>query len=336
MTIPHSLQRPFDDLTPDVVMDAVEAEGIRCNGSVFALNSYENRVYQIGVEDDSPIVAKFYRPQRWPDLAILEEHSFSLALVEQEIPVVAPAPNKHGVTLHTYHDYRYAIFPRRGGRWPELDIPENRRWLGRFLARIHNVGGIQPFAHRPMLDVNTFGVESYEFLLQSGFIPPEWQRSYRDIAQQVLQQVRDCYRQAGDIELLRIHGDCHPGNILWTDSGPHFVDLDDCRTGPAVQDLWMLLSGDAQDMAQQLSDILSGYEEFREFNYRERYLIEALRTLRLMHYSAWIARRWQDPAFPKTFPWFGEPRYWEEQINTLREQSLRMNEPALNVLTDFY
>lgn len=329
MSAPAS-PRPYDDLTPELVLDAVESTGAIVDGRFLALNSYENRVYQIGIEQGTPLVAKFYRPERWSADAIHEEHRFSLDLAGREIPVVAPLVDDQGETLHTFGNFQFAVFPRRGGRSPELDPPENLRWIGRFLGRIHAVGAVEPFHHRPTLNSQTFGTDSYQYLLNSGFIPRDWQKPYRDIAESVLEQINSIYASFERLQLLRLHGDCHPGNILWrTDEGPHFVDLDDCRMGPAIQDLWMLLSGTQEEMGQQLGHILDGYTEFFDFDWAQRKLIEPLRTLRLMHYSAWLARRWEDPAFPANFPWFGEPRYWENQIAILHEQNQRLDDPPI-------
>lgn len=319
----------YQNLSPDLILDAVESTGRRCDGHLHALNSYENRVYQIGLEGNGFIVAKFYRPGRWSDAAIQEEHEFALELADREIPVVAPLPNERGETLHRHEGFRFALYPRRGGRWPDLDNPDNLLWLGRFIGRIHAVGAIKPFAHRPTLTIEHYGDDSYRFVLEQGFVPPELQLAYRTLAEDVLKQVRACYQRAGELTHIRLHGDCHPGNILWTDDGPHFVDLDDCLTGPAVQDLWMLLSGERGDMTMQISEILEGYGEFFDFNPRELNLVEALRTLRMMHYSAWLARRWDDPAFKRAFTWFNTQRYWEEQILALREQAALLNEPPL-------
>lgn len=319
---------PYAALTPDCVLNAIESLGLLCDGRQLALNSYENRVYQIGQEDGPPLVAKFYRPERWSDAAILEEHAFTQELAEREIPVVAPLAF-HGATLHAFSGFRFAVFPRRGGRTPELDNPDTLEWLGRFMGRIHAVGTIRPFTERPTLDIDSFGIEPRDYLLAHGFIPPELAEAWRSVVNQALDGVRRCFDRAGDIARIRLHGDCHPGNVLWTPDGPHFVDFDDCRMGPAVQDLWMLLSGERSDMVRQLADILAGYEDFCEFDSRELYLIEGLRTLRLIHYSAWLARRWNDPAFPAAFPWFNTQRYWQDRILELREQVALMDEAPL-------
>jgi Ser/Thr protein kinase RdoA (MazF antagonist) len=319
----------YQSLDPDRILHAAESTGLQCNGHLHALNSYENRVYQIGLEDGTFVIAKFYRPGRWSDEAIREEHAFTLELADREIPVVAPLRDERGETLHYHEGFRFALFPRRGGRWPDLDNPDNLLWLGRFIGRIHAVGAIEPFRHRHTLGIERFGEASYRYVLEQGFIPPALQLPYRSLAEDVLKQVRHCYERAGTVASIRLHGDCHPGNILWTDAGPHFVDFDDCLTGPAIQDLWMLLSGERRDMTAQLAEILDGYSEFFDFNPRELHLVEALRTLRMLHYSAWLARRWEDPAFKQAFTWFNTPRYWEEQILALREQAALLDEAPL-------
>lgn len=323
---------PFSELTPDFVLDALDSVGLRGDGRLLALNSYENRVYQVGMEEGPPLVAKFYRPARWTDDAILEEHDFVRQLAEQEVPVV-PALTLSGLTLQHYRDFRFAVFARQGGRAPELDDPETLEWMGRFIGRIHAVGALQPFVERPLLDIASFGEEPSTYLLSHGFIPPELEPVYRGVVEQALDGVRRCFERAGPVPMLRLHGDCHAGNVLWTEQeesrGPHFVDFDDSRMGPAVQDLWMLLEGDRAAMQGQMADILAGYEDFAEFQPRELYLVEALRTLRLLHYSAWLASRWRDPAFPAAFPWFGSARYWQDRILELREQVALMDEAPL-------
>jgi Ser/Thr protein kinase RdoA (MazF antagonist) len=318
----------FSALTPDFVLDALDSVGLNGDGRLLALNSYENRVYQIGMEQGPPVVAKFYRPMRWSDAAILDEHAFVHELVEREIPVV-PALTLAGKTLHQFEGVRFAVFAKHGGRAPELEDRATLEWLGRFIGRIHAVGAITPFRERPVLDIATFGEQPRDYLLAHGFIPTELIDAYRSVAAHALDGVRHCFDRAGAIVTLRLHGDCHTGNVLWTDAGPHFVDFDDSRMGPAVQDLWMLLSGERADMARQLSDLLAGYEDFFDFDPRELHLIEALRTLRLIHYSAWLALRWDDPAFPVAFPWFNTQRYWQDRILELREQIALMAEPPL-------
>lgn len=319
---------PFSNLDPACIMDALDSKGLHADGRLLALNSYENRVYQIGMEEGPPLIAKFYRPARWSDAAIDEEHAFLHELVQAEIPVVPPL-SINGATLHAFNGHRFSVFTRHGGRAPELDQAGVREWIGRFIGRIHALAAARPFQHRPVLDIDTFGRATSEFLLDQGFIPPDIEATYRSVVKQALDGVERCYERAGDIMLIRLHGDCHLGNVLWTDDGPHFVDFDDCRMGPAIQDLWMLLSGDRQEMASQLADLLSGYEDFHEFNPREVYLIEALRTLRLLHYAAWLAQRWHDPAFPLTFPWFNTQHYWQNCILELREQISLMDETPI-------
>ena len=318
----------FAGLTPDHVLDAVDNLGLRTDGRLLALNSYENRVYQVGMEDGAPIVAKFYRPRRWSDAAILEEHAFVSDLASREIPVV-PALSMHDRTLHTHAGFRFSVFAKHGGRAPELDNPATLEWLGRFIGRIHAIGAIAPYQHRPTLDIASFGEEPSTYLLSHDFIPIELVEVYRGVMAQALDGVRHCFDRAGEVASLRLHGDCHIGNVLWTDAGPHFVDFDDSRMGPAVQDLWMLLSGERGEMTRQLADLLAGYEDFHDFDPRELHLIEALRTLRLIHYAAWIARRWNDPAFPAAFPWFNTQHYWQDRILELREQIALMDEPPL-------
>jgi Ser/Thr protein kinase RdoA (MazF antagonist) len=319
----------YENLGPDNIINAIEHVGYLCDGRILALNSYENRVYQIGLEEAEPIIAKFYRPQRWTEEAILEEHRFTHSLADLEIPVIAPCARDNGSTLFKYEAYRYAIYPRRGGYSPELDNPDHLVQIGRVVGRIHNVGATETFTHRVTLNIDRLGTASYEFILRQGFIPMELEIAYRTLAEDLIKRIKDCYQRAGEISMLRIHGDFHHGNVLWRDDIPFIVDFDDTCMGPAIQDLWMFLSGDRPYMTERLSDLLEGYTEFREFDARELHLVEALRTLRMMYYAAWIARRWNDPAFPKAFPYFNSNRYWEDHILTLREQSALMDEPPL-------
>ena len=332
---------PYAGLTPDAVLDSLEAAGLAPDGRLQSLNSYENRVYQFGVDEAEPLVAKFYRPGRWTDAQILEEHAFVQELAEREVPVVAPMTLANGSTLHETGGYRIAVYPRCGGRAPELELPDTLEWMGRFLGRIHAVGALKPFVVRPALDIGTFGDEPRDYLLDNGFVPADLVDAWTGVVEHALDSVEHCYERAGDFAELRLHGDCHSGNVLWIEdrgnsaatgllgSGPHFVDFDDARTGPAIQDLWMLLSGDRETMRAQFRHVLRGYEDFAEFDDRERHLVEALRTLRLVHYSAWIARRWDDPAFPAAFPWFNTQRYWQDRILELREQIALMEEAPL-------
>ncbi|MEO8305286.1 MAG: serine/threonine protein kinase [Betaproteobacteria bacterium] len=330
----NAAAHPYAELTPDRVLDALESVGLVGDGRMQALGSYENRVYQIGIEDAPPVVVKFYRPARWSDALILEEHAFVAELATREIPVVA-ALDLGGRTLHGFGDFQFAVYPRCGGRAPELSDRATLEWMGRFLGRIHAIGALAPFRHRPTLDIDTFGVEPRDWLLAHDFIPPDLGDAWRSISAQALDGARRAFDRAGDVSKLRLHGDCHSGNVLWIEHGelhgPHFVDFDDARMGPAVQDLWMLLSGDRADMTRQLHDVLDGYRAFHDFDPRELHLIEALRTLRLLHYSAWIAQRWDDPAFPVAFPWFNTQRYWQDRILELREQVALMDEPPLEL-----
>lgn len=324
-----NLLHPYEQLTPDCILDALENVGFKPTGSLLALNSYENRVYQVSLEDDSYVIAKFYRPNRWSDAAILEEHDFSNELKQQEIPIVAPlAINEK--TLFEFESFRFAVFPRQGGRTPELEQAETLKQLGRVLGRMHSIGASKPFTERPKLTVQNFGVDSLKFLLDNDIISPEVRTNYQHAAEEALELVSNRY-EAILPRNIRLHGDCHPGNLLWRDDAPHFVDLDDCRMGPPIQDLWMLLSGSSDEMSIQFRDILEGYEMFFEFDPSELALIESLRTLRILHYSAWLARRWDDPAFPQHFPWFNSPRYWEDQMLTLREQIERLQQPSIQV-----
>jgi Ser/Thr protein kinase RdoA (MazF antagonist) len=343
------MHHAFESLTPDLVLDALESVGLRGDGRLTALSSYENRVYQVQLEDGSAVVAKFYRPARWSREQILEEHSFAAELMAFEVPAIGPL-NLQGSTLHHWGDFDFSVSPRRGGRAPELDDGEVLEWIGRFLARIHTVGSKKPFVHRPALNVETFAEEPLDWLLAHNMVPLDvqsaWTRGVEAAIKAIAAHPTLCgpagsSRSKDDcgIRVLRLHGDCHPGNILWTPAdaspalgpGPHFVDLDDARTGPAVQDLWMLLSGDRQQRTRQLGALVDGYEQFREFDRAELALIEPLRTLRLIHYSAWLGRRWTDPTFPANFPWFGSSDYWQGQVQMLEEQLEAMQEDPLIV-----
>ena len=323
--------KPYEGLTPDLILDAVESQGYRCDGRLLALNSYENRVYQVGLEEAQPLVAKFYRAGRWSNEAILEEHAFTQELTEHEIPVVPPlgAPDK--TTLHEHQGFRFALYQRCGGRAPELDNLDTLEWLGRFIGRIHAIAAARPFLHRPTLTIASHGEVPSQFLLERNFIPADLEAAYSSTVMDLLTAVRACFERAGDVRKIRLHGDCHGGNVLWTDAGPHFVDFDDCMVGPATQDLWMLLSGSREEMTVQLSAVMEGYSEFAYFNSAELHLIEALRTLRMIHYAGWLARRWDDPAFPLNFPWFNTQRYWQDHVLSLREQLAAMQEPPLQI-----
>ncbi len=323
---------PYDRLDPDTILDAVDSAGFTSSGMLLALNSYENRVYQVGIEDAAPLVVKFYRPDRWTRAQILEEHEFALELAEHEIPMVAPLADAGGNTLFAHAGFSFALFPRRGGRAPDLEDPEGLSWIGRFLGRIHALGAARGFEHRVRLDSELLGHGPRAAVLESGMLPGELVPRYEEVSALLLEGVERAFVRAEGLTWQRIHGDCHPGNILWTDAGPHFVDLDDCMMGPAVQDIWMLLAGERRDMQIQLADVLEGYTQFHDFDARGLLLVEALRSLRLVHYAGWLARRWDDPAFPRNFPWFATPRYWEEHIQTLREQVPLLDEPPLQIL----
>jgi len=320
---------PYDSLTPDVVLTSIEQQGYECNGHLLALNSYENRVYQIGLESGDYLIAKFYRPARWSDDAILEEHEFSLELAGYDLPIITPIADSTGKSLFKHEGFRFALFPRSGGRAPELDNPDHLKMLGRLMGRIHSVSATRQFYDRPKLTLDRFGTKAYAYLRDNDCISSEIRHNFDIAVNQVLDLCEQKLTAFSHVRQIRLHGDCHPGNILWTDSGAHFVDLDDCQTGPAIQDLWMFLSGDSNDMEAQLAILLDEYSQFNDFDPSEIALIETLRSLRLIHYNAWLARRWSDPAFPLHFPWFESPRHWEEQMITLREQIERMNEPSL-------
>ena len=326
----------YEHLTPDKVLDALASVGLLGDGRLMALSSYENRVYQVHLE--SPVgaeaaagdivVVKFYRPNRWTDAQITEEHAFAAELMAAEIPVVGPL-TMDGNTLQHFGGFSFSVSPSRGGRRPELENFQVLEWIGRFLARIHTVGSAKPFVHRPALDLQTFGFASREVLLAGNYLPLDMESRWRKAFEEAMQTAEGVFKSVGNVKQLRLHGDCHPGNILWTPegvpgAGPHFVDLDDARSGPAVQDLWMLLSGDRPQCLRQLGALVDGYEEFGEFDRRELALIEPLRTLRLIHYSAWLAQRWHDPIFPINFPWFGSSDYWKGQIDMLEEQTEAM------------
>ena len=324
----------YEALTPDVVLQALERLGLQTTGRILALNSYENRVYRVEREQGAPLVAKFYRPQRWSDEAIAEEHAFTTELAANEVPVVAPLCFDGGSLQRIDAAgmcFRYAVFPLHGGRWPDLEQREDLLWMGRFIGRIHAQGAGTLFQHRHAISIERMGQEASAWLLAQQFIPAHLIEAYQSLTQDVLDQVASLFARAGDTAQLRLHGDCHRGNVLWTDDGPHFVDFDDCCNGPAIQDLWMLLSGEREEMTAQLCDLLEGYSDFAEPDLRELHLIEALRSLRMMHYAAWLARRWNDPAFPQAFPWFNTVNYWEQHILELREQLARMQEPVLVV-----
>ena len=322
---------PFDVLSPDTIIDAVESAGYVSDARLLALNSYENRVYQVGIEDAEPVIVKFYRPERWSEAQIREEHVFSRELADAELPVVAPLGGDGAETVHEHSGLLFALFPRRGGHAPELDNLDNLVVLGRTLARIHAIGAIRPFEHRPRLDARAIIGES-RALLPDGFLTQDLREPYLSLLADIERSLLPLCDEMGDEDLIRVHGDCHGGNILWRDNTAHFVDLDDCLMAPAIQDLWMFLSGERNEQELQLGEIIAGYEEFFEFSARELRWVEALRTLRIIRHAAWLARRWDDPAFPRAFPWFASPRFWSDHILELREQFARLQEPPLRLL----
>jgi Ser/Thr protein kinase RdoA (MazF antagonist) len=318
---------PFAGLTPDVVLDAAASLGFEGDGRLFPLNSYENRVYQMGSAEGS-LVLKFYRPARWSDAQIAEEHSFTAELAAAEMAVASPF-SMDGETLFRFRDFRFAVFPWLRGRAPELDAPQARAMLGRSLARLHRIGSVQPFRYRLKLSVKRLGHEAREQVIDSGMLPANMEQSYLRATDALLERVERVFDEVGPTRQIRLHGDCHLGNLLWNDNGPVFVDLDDCMTGPAIQDLWMLLSGPPAEQQRQWRELLEGYEQFGTLDFGELRLIEPLRSLRMLHHAAWLATRWQDPAFPRAFPWFGSVRYWEEHVNDLLAQVAAVDDPPL-------
>lgn len=320
---------PFENLTPDFIIDAIEHHGLICDGRLLALNSYENRVYQVGIEDESPIIAKFYRPDRWNPQQIEEEHRFSFELDEQELPVVAPIKFNDRSILQ-FGEFDIALFRRFGGHSPELDYGENLSVIGRLLARMHLIGERKPYQHRPSIDLDGFGADSVHFIREN-FIPVELSQAYQTLTDDLLATLQRRIEEYGPLNQLRVHGDCHAGNLIIRDDQLWFVDLDDSRMAPAIQDIWMLLSGDTEQQARQLRTIIDAYRQFRPFDLRELHLIEVYRSLRIIHYCAWLARRWDDPAFPHNFPWFNTTRYWEQHILELREQLGALQHPPINI-----
>lgn len=332
MSNPHareSVEVPYERLSPDLMMAALESVGLVPDGRMLALNSYENRVYQVGLEDEAPVVVKFYRPGRWADACIQEEHDFATELAQADIPVVAPL-RLAGETLHEHEGYRFAVYPRRGGRWPDLDTQEDRELMGRFLGRMHRIGATRRFEHRGRFNPVAQTEAAIETIESGGWLPDYQEDRYAEVAREIGDRVADVF-EAVMPRTLRIHGDCHRGNVLWTETGSHIVDLDDCVTGPAVQDLWMLCAGGVEDRRRQWSDVLEGYEQFATFDRAELALVEPLRAFRMLHYAAWLARRWQDPAFPRAFPWFGGARYWEDHVRELSDQLQALDEPVLRL-----
>ena len=348
---PDSQQPGFADLAPDQLLDAVDSVGVRASGTFLALNSYENRVYRVDLGDHElaaaglpglidcqsrpvqtrplRVVAKFYRPNRWSDLQILEEHQFTAQLAEAELPVITPLANNSGDTLFTFGEHRFALYPCAGGRAPELDNPEQLEQIGRLIGRIHAIGATESFQHRLPLSIDYLGNDARQLVLQSSLLPDYLTESYAAVTSSLLEQVSDVFSQVSKLDSIRLHGDLHPGNLLWNETGPHLVDFDDAVSGPAIQDLWMFLSGDRDYMNARLGDLLVGYEQFMEFDSRQLALIEALRTLRMIHHVSWITQRWSDPAFPIAFPAVGTTGFWEMHINTLQEQTEQLQQPPL-------
>jgi Ser/Thr protein kinase RdoA (MazF antagonist) len=326
--VTHSAPAPFDALDPGAVFTAAESIGLEPSGRLFALNSYENRVYQLGDEQGDLWVLKFYRPARWSDAAIAEEHSFTFELAEAELPVAAPLV-RDGRSLFVDGQLRFAAFPYLAGRAPELDDHATLTLLGRTLSRIHAIGARDRFAHRPALTLPRLGDDSRAQVLASGFVPDALRQQYARVSEQVIGRVRQSFDNFGPLPRVRIHGDCHAGNILWRANGPLFVDLDDCMSGPRIQDLWMFLAGDPASQQSSWSALMEGYELFGEFDYTELTLVEPLRSLRILHHAAWIANRWRDPAFPRAFPWFGDARFWERHVSDLFEQLAAMDDPPI-------
>ncbi len=321
---------PFEQLKPDFLMAAIESQGHWCDGRLLALNSYENRVYQVGIEDQQPLIAKFYRPNRWSEAQILEEHAFCFELFEQELPVVPPLRNEQGQSLFQHDGFHFSLFERKGGHAPELDNLDNLLIIGRLMGRIHSIGASRAFSHRPELNSQSFGHSCVQYISEQ-FIPASLKPAYDSLCRDLLQAIDERLQQTQEIPLIRTHGDCHSGNMLWRDDNPHFVDFDDARMAPAIQDLWMFLSGDRARKTAQISELVEGYNEFYDFHPRELQLVEVLRSLRMIHYAYWLASRWQDPAFPMNFPWFNTERYWGEHILELREQLAALEEPTLTL-----
>ncbi|PCI79953.1 MAG: serine/threonine protein kinase [SAR86 cluster bacterium] len=328
----ESSSHPYAELSPVTVLEAVESLDYETDARFFPLNSYENRVYQVGLVDKPSIIVKFYRPDRWTTEQILEEHSYTQELADLEIPVVPPIAFAGSGTLQQFNNFRFSVFEQFLGRPPELDNLDNLLVMGRFVGRIHAVGALDEFNHRIELTAERFAVQSRQFLLENDFLSRDLRPAYETLSQDLVDKIQQRFADHGEVQKLRIHGDCHPGNVLWKDETPNFVDFDDTMTGPAIQDLWMMLSGDRNQRQAQLLELAEGYNEFHDFRSSELELVESLRTMRLMNYAAWLARRWEDPAFPMSFPWFNTERYWAEHILELREQLFLLDEPALRLV----
>ena len=319
--VEQALTHPYTRLTPDQVIAAVESTGRLSDARILALNSYENRVYQVGIEDEDPVIVKFYRPDRWSKQQIDEEHRFTRFLYDAEIPVVPPLvinADDEYPTIAMHDDFMLSIYPRQGGRAPELDNLDHLHQLGRFIGRIHAVGQGFRFEYRGKLSVDQTS-KNVDFLLEAGFIPQDLESAYLAVSGEIMEAVESRRPDVDPFRQISLHGDCHRGNVLWRDDCPHFVDFDDAISGPAIQDLWMMLSGDITQQQRQLLEIIEGYDMFCDFDQAELKLIEPLRAMRVLHFNAWLARRWDDPAFPLAFPWFNSPRYWSEYILELKE-----------------
>ena len=322
----------YTQLQPDIILDAIESLGLYPRASLLALNSYENRVYQVAMEEGSPLVVKFYRPERWSDEQILEEHGFCFELQDFEIPVVVPM-QFNGTSLHNFMGYRFALFESRGGRNLEVENNEHLTLMGRLLARIHLVGESRLFKLRPNVNVDTYGWESLKTVLSSGYIPHGLELPYQTIAKQLCMACERIFNEVGELDLLRLHADCHPANVMWTDCNAHFVDFDDARNGPAIQDLWMMVTGEGEQLTKAFDALMDGYQDFRDFDRREVRLIEPFRALRMLHYTSWLCQRWVDPSFKHNFPWFITQQYWEEQILMLKEQLFLIDNPPLKSIS---
>ncbi len=322
----------YDDLSPDRVLNAVESQGLAVDGRYIVLNSYENRVYQVNLDDQDPVIAKFYRPKRWSNETLIEEHAYTLQLAEHELPVIAPWQNTQGETLFEFEGHRFTIYPRKGGHPPEPGHLDQLYRLGGLMGRMHAIGATHAFEHRPALSIESHCIEPSAFLLEHDFIPPEHQSHYQALINEIAELIETAWQTVPHLQTIRTHGDCHLSNIIWSrDDRPWLLDFDDCRMAPAIQDLWMLIHGEPDQQALQLSELLEGYQAFYDFNLAELKLIEPLRALRMIQYSGWLAKRWQDPAFPQHFPWFNTPQYWQQHITELNHQIFTIKQPALSL-----
>ncbi len=325
----------FSNLTPALILDAIESLGVQVTSGLLALNSYENRVYQFSTENNTRMVAKFYRPSRWTNEQIQEEHDFAFELNDLELPIISPlkfsVADRPYASLHQFEGYRFALFPSVGGREFEVDNLEQLELMGRLIGRIHASSAKKPFKHRLNINTEEYLDDSALILKESSLLPKHLHLAFFAILTPVIECTKRLFNQhIKNVRHIRLHGDCHPGNILWRD-GPSVVDLDDCRSGPAIQDLWMMLSGDVMQQQIQLETLIEAYEEFNAFDMTEFNLIEPLRAMRMVHYMAWLCRRFEDPAFPRAFPWFTEDKYWENQILSLKEQLADLQQPAIKI-----